>query len=94
LRYLREDQARILFQGFQEGRKRGELKNLRQAALRSFEQRDDAVAIAEIVRSACEGTGVLVEVKGQGEAFPYYEEVAGRLVEWPAICASYPRKLE
>lgn len=87
---LREVQAKVLFEGFHEERKGGKLRSLEKVVLGNLE-RDNTAAIEGIVRTACEDTGVVVELKDERGESPFHEE-AGGLLELPAICASYPRK--
>jgi hypothetical protein len=82
LKHLYEDQARVLFGGFQEEIERGELSGLKDVVLMDPDNGRIATAVVEVVRSACEGTGVVVEMK----------DVSGSSIERPAIYSSYPRK--
>ncbi|KAE9367375.1 hypothetical protein N431DRAFT_444522 [Stipitochalara longipes BDJ] len=91
LRHLRKEQARVLFNGFQEGKRKGHLMELTKVVLRNPDKRNDTVAAVEVVRRACEETGVVVDVKEEMVEFPFFEAEMESLVEPPTICASYPK---
>ncbi|PMD54887.1 uncharacterized protein K444DRAFT_666843 [Hyaloscypha bicolor E] len=75
-----------------DGRKRGELKNLNEVVLRNLDERDDdKVATVDVVKSDCEETCIMVELKEVSGKVSFHEEMRS-LVERPAICANYPRK--
>jgi hypothetical protein len=72
--------------------KGGELKNLNEVVLRNLDERDDdKVATVDVVKSDCEETCIMVELKEVSGKVSFYEEMRS-LVERLAICANYPRK--